>query len=78
VDADHRPRFAVQDDRPGRPPGRRAADRIQLPYQTTTAELVDEIGQRGDSQPTTMSDVMAAAGSMVSDVAKDMGEVAMA
>jgi len=73
VHTESAPGSAVESDRTGRPSSTRTTHRIQLFDQSAGLEVPDQVGQCGDPQAATTSDVVTTTGSMISDVAKDLG-----
>ena len=71
------PGFTVEGDRSGRAAGTRPADGVELLDQPARTELADQVGHGGDAESASMGDVMAAARSVIADVAKDLGQIAL-
>ena len=71
------PGLTVEGDRSGRAAGSRPADGVELLDQPARTELADQVGHGGDAEAASVGDVMAAAGSVIANVAKNLGQISL-
>jgi hypothetical protein len=75
--AEDTPRLAVKVDRTCRSTGARAANRVKLHDDSSCSELTNEVCHRGNAEAAAESNVMAATGSVVAQVAENLGQISL-